>query len=165
LKSGKYRSFGSLDDTLDDNELDEEESNTRFHSTDQSDLFDPHLFSQTQSEAPTLDNTLNDDENNVDDAPLKEYTAQKRHRQSATIEDNSSKRLRPSGVGVMKEISEGMKVIAEAVKENSSNIEQVPKDTVDSTIVGQAQLRILEETSLTEEGQLLMIEMLADVKG
>jgi hypothetical protein len=159
LRPRKSRSFGSPNDALDDEESElEEGSNTTFRSTDPSDL---RHFSQTQSEAPTLlDDTPNDDEDSADAAS----PTRKRHRPSAALEDySSSKRRRSSGVGVMEEmIGEGLKVLAEAVKENTRNIEQVPKDTVDSTVEGQAQLRILEEASLTEEGQLLMIEMLTD---
>jgi len=145
LSRGKYRSFGPLDPT-------------EFEEPDQSDALDPRLH---RSESPAND-APNDDEDNVNTTSPQETAAQKRHRESAAIEDSSSKRQRPSGIGVMKDISEGMKVIAEAVKENSGGIEQVPKDTVDSTVEGQAQLKILEEASLTEEGQLRMIEMLAN---
>jgi hypothetical protein len=49
--------------------------------------------------------------------------------------------------------------MAEAVLKSPS--ESTIKDTVDSTIEGQAQEKMQEEDCLTEEGQLVMLEVLS----
>jgi hypothetical protein len=49
--------------------------------------------------------------------------------------------------------------MAEAVIKGSS--ESIPKDTVDSTIEGQAQEKVQGELVLTVEGQLVMLEILS----
>jgi hypothetical protein len=60
----------------------------------------------------------------------------------------------------MREVSEGMQAVAEAVRD--STVEKVVKDSVDSTMQGQAQLQVLEEVCLTSEGHLIMVELLTD---
>jgi hypothetical protein len=89
-----------------------------------------------------------------------ETVASKRHRESAAIEQPPPKKKKGSGVGAMKEVSDGMQAVAEAVK--ASAVEKVAKDEVDSTIQGQAQLQVLEETCLTEEGHMAMVELFTD---
>jgi hypothetical protein len=60
----------------------------------------------------------------------------------------------------MREVSDGMQAVAEAVK--ASAVEKVAKDEVDSTIQGQAQLQVLEETCLTDEGHMVMVDLFTD---
>jgi hypothetical protein len=60
----------------------------------------------------------------------------------------------------MREVSDGMRAVAEAVKETA--IEKIAKDSVDSTIQGQVQLQVVEEACLTSEGQLAKVELLTD---
>jgi hypothetical protein len=60
----------------------------------------------------------------------------------------------------MREVSDGMQAVAEAVK--ASAVEKVTKDEVDSTIQGQAQMQVLEETCLTDEGHMVMVDLSTD---
>jgi hypothetical protein len=60
----------------------------------------------------------------------------------------------------MREVSDGMQAVAEAVK--ASAVEKVTKDEVDSTIQGQAQMQVLEETCLTDEGHMVMVDLFTD---
>jgi hypothetical protein len=57
----------------------------------------------------------------------------------------------------MREIGDGMLAVAEAIK--ASAVEKVIKDEVDSTVQGQAQLQVLEETCLTDEGHMVMVDL------
>jgi hypothetical protein len=63
----------------------------------------------------------------------------------------------------MREVSESMVAIAEAVKANvGDSIEKVVKDTADSTLEGQAQAKVLEDSYLTEDGQLFVFKLMGD---
>jgi hypothetical protein len=150
LHPGKYRFYSGIEDNLiEEDDLDEEA------------ILDPRLYSQLRSQSQSQAQTpqaTNENSEGEDTQP--ETTDTKRHRESATIEQPPAKKKKASGLGVMQGVSDGMLVLAEAFKE--SLVEKVAKDTVDSTIEGQAQLKVLEEVCLTNEGQLVMIELLSN---
>jgi len=139
LQPGKYRSFGTIDEGGDN-----EEAPTQPPP-------DGARSSQTR---------VGDADEEEDDVVHVETVASKRHRESAAIEQPPPKKKKGSGVGAMREVSEGMQAVAEAVK--ASSVEKVTKDEVDSTIQGQAQLQVLEETCLTDGGHMVMVEHFTD---
>jgi hypothetical protein len=132
LQPGKYRTFGAIDE-------------------DEEPLPDTGACS-SQTRADNADEE--------DDIVPVETVASKRHRESAAIEQPPQKKKKSSGVGAMREVSVGMQAVAEAVR--ASAVEKVTKDEVDSTIQGQAQLKVLEEACLTDEGHMVMVELFTD---
>jgi len=127
-------------------------------------LIDPGLRTSTNTSAsnsrpstPRMDTT---DSQEVEDAP--ETQAQKRHRDSISLQTLvPGKKAKISGVAALERMSEGIIAMAEAVTKGSSEI--VQKDTVDSSLQGQAQEKVQEEGCLTEEGQLVMLDLLSDL--
>jgi hypothetical protein len=71
----------------------------------------------------------------------------------------ASKKKKITGAAVLDRISDGLAAMAEAVIKGSYT-ETITKDTVDSTIEGQAQERVQSEPCLTVEGQLAMLDIL-----
>jgi hypothetical protein len=71
-----------------------------------------------------------------------------------------AKKRRVSGLSIMEKMGEGIAAMASAMKQTP---EVPPKDTVDSTLQGQAQLKVQTEACLTEEGQLLMLDRFTDL--
>jgi hypothetical protein len=113
------------------------------------------------SSAATPSLQLDDD----DDFPT-ENQAEKRHRESLSLQNphSSSKRPKVSGAGAISEIGSGLHVLADAIAKRHSNTESsqqtLPKDTVNTTLHGQALEKIQEEPYLTTEGQAFMIDFL-----
>jgi hypothetical protein len=62
----------------------------------------------------------------------------------------------------MQEVSSGIPLVADAFVKGASLEAGSHKKNVDSTIEGQAQQKIQEESILNDEGQLLMIELLTN---
>jgi hypothetical protein len=150
LHPGKYRFFGSIDEGRN-------EENDNIDGDDEASIIDPRVIRlSTQSQAHSI---LQADDADEDHEDSTETVAAKRHRESAAIEAPSKKK-KASGVDAMREVSDGMRAIAEAVKECA--VERVAKDSVDSTIQGQAQLQVIEEACLTSAGHLAMVELLTD---
>ena len=161
LASGKYSFHGGMSF-----ELGAEED--LFTDLDDESRIDPEL--QTSATASATNTRSSSPRRRFSDSAAitsgwegpSESQAQKRHRESATIQTQAppEKKAKVSGVGVMDKISDGLQAMAEAVVKSS--LEAIPKETVDSTIQGQAQEKMQEERCLTEEGQLVILEVLAD---
>ncbi len=98
----------------------------------------------------------------IESSEASETQSQKRHRESAHLQPppGTGKKAKVSGAAAIDKISNGLLAMAEAVTISSS--EQVTKETVDSTLQGQAQEKVQDEGCLTEEGQLVMLERLSD---
>jgi hypothetical protein len=169
LATGRYSFYGGLPDGMDEieNEIvaDEEEFDENL---------DPLLRSNTTSTAPTGPSTpLATPRPYTVDSQATQATvsaesevsetqtqAQKRHQSSANLQvPPDKKRRKVTGAAALDGIGDGLTAMAEAVLKGSS--ESTVKDTVDSTIEGQAQEKMQEEGCLTEEGQLVMLEVLS----
>jgi hypothetical protein len=126
-----------------DKELEEDESqfpelrHIRDHTSSAS-------ISQTPSQAPSQ-------------APgTYETAAQKRVRESGTPQP--TKKAKVSGVGIIDKLGESIKEVATALAAPTT----IARDTVDSTIQGQAQEKVQDEKSLTLAGQMIMIHRFTD---
>jgi hypothetical protein len=71
-----------------------------------------------------------------------------------------AKKRKASERSIMEKMGKGIMAVADAMKQTP---EVLHKDTVDSTLQGQAQLKVQTEACLTEEGQLLMLEQFMDL--
>jgi Myb/SANT-like DNA-binding protein len=71
-----------------------------------------------------------------------------------------AKKRKVSGLSIMEKMGEGIAAMASAMKQTP---EVRSKDTVDSTLQGQAQLKVQTEACLTEDGQLLMLDRFTDL--
>lgn len=86
-----------------------------------------------------------------------ETRAKKRHREPASAL-RPEKRQRVSEIGILRKMGGGIMAIADAmVAESSSN--SIIKENAQSSLQGQAQVRVQEESCLTEEGQMLMLDL------
>ena len=81
-------------------------------------------------------------------------------RRSPESEPPPAKKRKASGRSIMEKMGEGIMAVADAMKQTPDALH---KDTVDSTLQGQAQLKVQTEVCLTEEGQLLMLEQFMDL--
>jgi hypothetical protein len=103
----------------------------------------------------------------IDDVDLPTETrGEKRHRESSSLQTphSLSKKQKASGARTTAEIGGGLYVLADAIAKKYSNMgssqQTLPKDTVGSTLQGQALEKVQEESYLTMEGQAFMIEFL-----
>jgi hypothetical protein len=105
---------------------------------------------------------INDPFNDEEEAP--ETVAQKRHKESAALaaQTPGGKKPKVTGLNVMQEVTNGISEMAGAIRDAGSVVETIVKDTADSTVQGQAQQKIQDETCLTTEGQLLMLDLLTN---
>lgn len=150
LALGRYSfhgGFGGLSDEEED----------LFQDDDDKSQIDPALRSTNSSRPPTRSATPGPSR-----PSSSESQAEKRHRESSSLSIGSNnKRIKASGISVIDKMSEGLFAMAEAVA--TPVVEQVAaKETVDSTLQGQAQQQIQDVACLTIEGQLVLLELLTD---
>jgi hypothetical protein len=161
LATGRYAFHGGLTGAEDEDDLNPSDNesmidpNLRPSATGSATTSTPSTRPQTPLSTTTRPSTS--DSNNTGETT--ESQAQKRHRESASLQPPStSKKPKVSGVGMMDKMSESLSSVAEALKAS----DQPAKETVDSTIAGQAQQQVQDENCLTEEGQLVLLDMLSD---
>jgi hypothetical protein len=166
LSTGKYSFHGGIGWEASD------EDDLANIDDDRVSNIDPRLRSQTASQAgsvqlsqagspitpgPSTPAAFDDD-----DEP--ETRAKKRHRESNAL-TSTAKKAKVSGLGIMERMTEGIMALADAVKADSSvseSMSSIQKETVESTLSGQAVTRIQEESSLMEDGMLVMMDLLSD---
>ena len=162
LAAGIYRFHGGISS-------DEEELDGDIDEDDEDSLsINPRLRSVTQSVTATRQNSPEPATPcilSTDSAAEYESRSQKRHRESGDIKQSSKKRKsKVSGVIIMEKISDGLLAMAGAVEKSSSYEAISPKrDTVTSSLQGQAQEKIQDEACLNEDGQVVMLGILTDV--
>lgn len=119
---------------------------------------DPSLRSSSISTSQPSTATLNlqKDEDETQDESQTQTRGQKRHHESGTSQ--LTKKAKLSGVGTIDKINHTLGGIVAQMTLPIRMQETTTKDTVASTIQGQAQIQIQDEVALTEEGQLFMVE-------
>jgi hypothetical protein len=118
--------------------------------------------SQSSSVVPMIE--LDDmQDSNVEEDEVKEETAtKKRHRESSSLQPSKApKKTKVSGLAAMEKMSAGIEVIASTYSAEVSSMKN-NQESVSDTLQGQAQDKIQEEGRMTVEGQLVMLELLAD---
>jgi len=85
----------------------------------------------------------------------------KRSREPASLQPRNKKH-KVSSVGIMEKISDDISVIASAYASDVASQQYNIQEAVGNTLQGQAQESIQEEACLTDDGQLVMLELLAD---
>lgn len=162
LATGRYSFFGGIPSGM------EEEDDLFQENNDNESAIDPSLHSSSlRSSTNTRPGTplLNPSRPSTADSQItseaSETQSQKRHRESTSLQvSHTAKKTKVSGVTALNGISEGLLAMAEAVIKGQS--EQAIKETVDDTLQGQAQKSMQHESCLSDEGQLVMLQVLAD---
>lgn len=156
IATGKYRFHGGLvgeEDEGDEGDIFDDDELTRPTS---SSAQTPATSPATPIASPVA--TTDIEEESEEES---ESGAKKRHSDSQKLlKTMARKKKKVSGVDMMETMNKGIMAMAEALLTQPEAI--IPKDTVDSTIVGQAQERVQDEGYLTMEGQLLLLELLTD---
>lgn len=140
---------------------------------EEDEYIDPTLRSSVSSATPapstapstsaSILNTfhIEDDSPDEDEPQTQTQTqplSQRRKRNSELLPPPTQKKIKNSGVNIMDKIGDGIQAMAEAIGQPSET-----RESVTTSLQGQAQEKVQDDSRLTEEGQLLMIERFTDI--
>jgi len=181
LATGKYSFSGGLGgDMADEEDLQEaivdEDDESQYHPLLRSQLNSqlstrPNTprpgtsTSQTPSQTPFDSQADDTQDDNGGDNDGGETISKKRHRESASLQPIKgvlAKKPKVSSLNVIDKMSANIAAIASAYSSDVSSSQHNIVESVGDTLQGQAQEKIQEEGCLTDEGLLVMLELLTD---
>lgn len=153
LATGKHRFYGGLDN--EDMFEEQEELNI-----DDNEEFYPEQFSQYTSSTPSVKQVSTAFTSRQPSPRSSSASISTKRRASDLFETSTKKKGKISGSNALDSIGRGMEMIAQSFNKEI----EVQKEQVDTTLAGQATIQIQEEICLTDDGKLVMIDLLDDEK-